>query len=47
MYNGMLEKLLTVEKPLFSDRIEKMNNALQAGIDTLKWNSEGINPFIN
>lgn len=24
-----------------------MNNALQAGIDKLKWNSQGIDPFIN
>jgi dynein heavy chain, axonemal len=47
MYNGMLEKLLPVEKPLFSDRIEKMNKALQPGIDTLMWNSEGIIPYIN
>jgi dynein heavy chain len=47
MYNGMLEKLLPVEKPLFSDRIEKMNKALQPGIDTLMWNSDGIIPYIN
>ena len=47
MYNGMLQKLLPVEKPLFADRIDKMNKALQAGIDTLMWNSDGINPFIN
>jgi dynein heavy chain len=47
MYNNMLSTLLPVEKPLLADRIEKMGNALQSGIDTLRWNSENINPFIN
>lgn len=47
MYNGMLEALLRVEKPLLKDRIERMSKALQPGIDTLRWNSENINPFIS
>lgn len=47
MYNEILSCLLPVEKPLLQDRIERMNNALQAGIDKLKWNSQGIDPFIN
>jgi dynein heavy chain len=47
MYNGMLEALLRVEKPLLKDRIERMSKALQPGIETLRWDSEGINPFIN
>ena len=29
MYNGMLEALLRVKKPLLKDRIEKMSKALQ------------------
>lgn len=28
MYNGMLESLLRVEKPLLKDRIERMSKAL-------------------
>ena len=47
MYNGILATLLPVEKPLLQDRIEKMNKALQPGIDELKWNSQNIDPFIN
>lgn len=47
MYNGILSTLLPVEKPLLQDRIEKMNKALQPGIDELKWNSQNIDPFIN
>ena len=46
MYNEILATLLHVEKPLLADRIERINKALQAGIEVLKWNSEGINPFI-
>jgi hypothetical protein len=38
-YNGILSNLLAVEKPLLADRIEKMNNSLQKGIEELKWNS--------
>lgn len=38
-YNGILSTLLPVEKPLLADRIDKMNGALQKGIDELKWNS--------
>jgi len=47
MYNEILSILLPVEKPLLAERIEKMNNSLQQGIDTLKWNSQNIDPFIN
>lgn len=47
MYNEILSILLDVEKPLLAERIEKMNNSLQAGIDTLMWNSQSIDPFIN
>ena len=47
MYNNTIATLLPVEKPLMFDRIQRMNKALQAGIDTLKWNSENIDPFIN
>jgi dynein heavy chain len=47
MYNEILSILLPVEKPLLAERIEKMNNSLQSGIDTLKWNSQNIDPFIN
>jgi len=46
-YNNIVASLLPVEKPLLSDRIEKMNNALKRGIDELKWNSQTIDPFIN
>lgn len=47
MYNEILATLLPVEKPLLADRIEKMNKALQQGIQELKWNSQNIDPFIN
>ena len=47
MYNNIIATLLPVEKPLMMERIQKMNKALQSGIDTLKWNSENIDPFIN
>lgn len=46
MFNEILATLLPVEKPLLNDRIERMNKALQPGIDTLKWNSANIDPFI-
>ena len=46
MYNDILATLLPVEKPLLADRIAKINKNIQPGIDTLKWNSENINPFI-
>ena len=47
MYNNIIATLLPVEKPLMFDRIQRMNKALQSGIDTLKWNSDNIDPFIN
>ncbi len=47
MYNNIIATLLPVEKPLMMERIQKMNKALQSGIDSLKWNSENIDPFIN
>jgi dynein heavy chain len=47
MYNNIIATLLPVEKPLMMERIQKMNKALQSGIDTLKWNSDNIDPFIN
>jgi hypothetical protein len=42
MYNEILSILLAVEKPLLGDRIDKINKALQPGLDTLKWNSANI-----
>jgi len=47
MYNNIIATLLPVEKPLMMERIQKMNKSLQPGIDTLKWNSDNIDPFIN
>lgn len=47
MYNNIIATLLPVEKPLMMEKIEKMNKALQPGIDTLKWSSDNIDPFIN
>lgn len=47
MYNEILATLLPVEKPLLADRIERMNKALQPGMTELRWNSQGIDPFIN
>jgi hypothetical protein len=46
MYNEILARLLSVEKPLLADRIERMNNALQPGVVTLRWNSQKIDEFI-
>ena len=46
MYNDILATLLPVEKPLLADRIQRMNDSLKAGEDTLKWNSPDIQPFI-
>ena len=47
MYNEILSILLPVEKPLLADRIDLMNKSLKAGIDSMKWNSTGIDPFIS
>mmetsp|Transcript_20734 Transcript_20734/g.31857 ORF Transcript_20734/g.31857 Transcript_20734/m.31857 type:complete len:252 (+) Transcript_20734:1851-2606(+) len=47
MYNEILGTLLHVEKPLLADRIERMNKALNPGIESLQWNSQNIEPFIN
>lgn len=47
MYNDILATLLPVEKPLLADRIQMMIDSLSPGINTLKWNSENINPFIS
>jgi len=47
MYNDILATLLPVEKPLLRDRIKSMNDCLQPGIDTLRWNSDTIDSFIN
>jgi dynein heavy chain len=46
IYNEILRTLLNVEKPLLNDRIQRINKALQPGIDSLRWNSAGIDPFI-
>jgi len=46
MYNDILATLLPVEKPLLRDRIKSMNDCLQPGIDTLRWNSDTIDTFI-
>lgn len=47
MYNEILATLLPVEKPLLADRIERINKSLQPGVDTLRWNSQGIDAFIS
>lgn len=47
MYNEILATLLPVEKPLLADRIEKINKSLQPGVETLRWNSQGIDQFIS
>ena len=47
MYNEILSTLLPVEKPLLQDRIDKINKSLQPGVDSLRWNSQGIDQFIN
>ena len=46
MYNEILSTLLPVEKPLLADRIKMMSDSLSPGINTLRWNSDNINPFI-
>ena len=46
-YNNIIATLLPVEKPLMLERINVINKQLQPGIDTLKWNSDNIDPFIN
>jgi len=46
MYNEILATLLDVEKPLLQNRIDKMNKVLLPGIEELRWNSQGIDPFI-
>jgi dynein heavy chain, axonemal len=47
MYNDILSTLLPVEKPLLAERIEKINQSLQPGVDNLRWNSPGIDAFIS
>lgn len=46
MYNDILATLLPVEKPLLAKKIIDMGTSLDAGINTLKWNSDGIDRFI-
>ena len=46
IYNEILRTLLPVEKPLLSDRIQRINKSLEPGIANLRWNSPGIDPFI-
>lgn len=38
---------MPVEKPLLQDRIDKINKSLQPGVDSLRWNSQGIDQFIS
>ena len=47
MYNNIVGTLLPVEKPLLAKRIADCDAALQAGIDKLKWNSNGIDQYID
>lgn len=47
MYNNILSTLLPVEKPLLADRIAKMRELLQPGIDQHLWHhTDNINNFI-
>jgi len=46
MYNNILATLLPVEKPLLAKKIEAMGKALEPGIISLRWNSDGIDKFI-
>lgn len=46
MYNNIIATMLPVEKPLMLSRIQKIDKYLQPGLDSLKWNSDGINPYI-
>lgn len=46
-YNNMMKVLLPVEKPLMYERVKQINKSLQAGFDTLQWNSENIDKFID
>jgi dynein heavy chain len=46
MYNNILATLLPVEKPLLAKKIDAMGKALEPGVATLKWNSDGIDKFI-
>ena len=46
MYNDILSTLLPVEKPLMMSRIVSMDKSLEKGITELRWNSQGIDPFI-
>jgi len=46
MYNNIIANMLPVEKPLMLSRIQKIDKYLQPGIDKLRWNSDGIDPYI-
>lgn len=47
MYNEILSILLPVERPLLSDRVDKMNKMLEPGITEFKWNAQNIDKFIS
>ena len=46
-YNFVITKLEVVEEPLITNKIEKLNEILKAGIEELKWKSPDIDNFIN
>eukprot|EP00762_Andalucia_godoyi_P000343 ANDGO_03199.mRNA.1 Dynein beta chain len=46
MYNGMLQSLLEVEKPLLETQMKTIDEQLQKGISSLNWKGYGIDDFI-
>ena len=46
-YNTIRQTLLDVEKPLVQDRLAKVSALLEAGVNTLAWNSKDILELIS
>jgi len=46
-YNDIITCLHRVEEPLIKERIQKMDIALQPGLEKLKWKSSTIQEFIH
>ena len=46
MNNSVLDSLLPVEKPLIDPYLAKFDVAIQPGLETLNWQSDGVTEFI-
>lgn len=47
MYNRIVKELIPVEEPLIRTHMEKVESTIKKGIDSMSWQSSGIDTFIN